>query len=167
MTQRYFTELAGFNMWANNIVCGWMAQLSDAHWQQHIVSSFNSIEQTTLHIASAEQAWLERFQGKQDIVWQQPVFKGTKAEVVSFWNTASQGLYDFISTFDESRLQEHLHFKRLNGEPYSMPWYQLFAHVINHSTYHRGQLVTMLRQAGFEGTGSTDLLLYFRTSIEH
>lgn len=162
MTKQYFSELAGFNIWANDIVCDWLLQLSDAQWKQHIVSSFNSIEQTTLHIASAEQAWLERFQGNKNIVWQQSVFKGSKEEVVSFWKNASKGLKDFVSNFDEAELQKDLAFKRLNGDAYSMPWYQLFAHVINHSTYHRGQLVTMLRQAGFEGVGSTDLLGFYR-----
>ena len=162
MTKQYFTELAGFNIWANNIVCDWLLQLSDEQWKQHIVSSFNSIAETTLHIASAEQAWLERFQGNKNIVWQQSVFKGSKEDVVSFWKNASEGLKDYISNFDENMLLANLDFKRLNGDAYSMPWYQLFAHVVNHSAYHRGQLVTMLRQAGFEGVGSTDLLGFYR-----
>jgi uncharacterized damage-inducible protein DinB len=59
-------------------------------------------------------------------------------------------------------LTKNLDFKRLNGTAYSMPFYQLFAHVVNHATYHRGQLVTMLRQSGFVNVGSTDLLGYYR-----
>ncbi len=162
MTKQYFTELADFNIWANDIVCDWLMQLGEEQWNRNIISSFNSISETTLHILSAEQAWLERFQGNKNIVWQQSVFKGSKEEVVNFWKHASQGLKDFISGFDENMLQQNLDFKRLNGDAYSMPWYQLFAHVVNHSTYHRGQLVTMLRQAGFEGIGSTDLLGFYR-----
>lgn len=162
MTKQYFTELAGFNIWANDIVCDWLIQLNEEQWNRNIISSFNSISETTLHILSAEQAWLERFQGNKHIVWQQSVFKGSKENVISLWKRASQGLKDFIGGFDENMLQQNLDFKRLNGDAYSMPWYQLFAHVVNHSTYHRGQLVTMLRQAGFAGIGSTDLLGFYR-----
>ena len=61
-----------------------------------------------------------------------------------------------------SSLEKNLDFKRLNGDAYSMPYYELIAHVFNHSTYHRGQLVTMLRQVGFDKVESTDMLAYFR-----
>jgi hypothetical protein len=37
-----------------------------------------------------------------------------------------------------------------NGDTGQMPYYQTFAHIVNHSTYHRGQLVTLLRQAGYD-----------------
>ena len=36
----------------------------------------------------------------------------------------------------------------------------MLQHTVNHSTYHRGQIVTMLRQAGANAV-STDFLLYF------
>ncbi|HRI20565.1 MAG TPA: DinB family protein, partial [Panacibacter sp.] len=74
----------------------------------------------------------------------------------------SEKLKAFISEFDENELQTKLDFKRLNGDAYSMPHYQLFAHVLNHSTYHRGQLTTMMRQVGFTKVGSTDLLGFYR-----
>ena len=70
--------------------------------------------------------------------------------------------HQFIDAFDESNFDTNLDFKRLNGDAYSMPYYQLFAHVVNHATYHRGQLVTMLRQAGFTNVSATDLLGVYR-----
>ncbi|MEO5581794.1 MAG: DinB family protein, partial [Saprospiraceae bacterium] len=51
---------------------------------------------------------------------------------------------------------------RLNGEPYEMSFEHVFAHVFNHSTYHRGQILLMVRQVGYEQVGSTDMLGYFR-----
>ena len=73
-----------------------------------------------------------------------------------------ENLKSFIEKFDETKLPVNLSFKRLNGDPYEMPHYQVFAHVFNHSTYHRGQIVTMLRQVGFAGVGSTDMVGFFR-----
>lgn len=163
MTKEYFKELADYNLWANNIACGWLEQLDDEHWKQHVVSSFNSIRETVLHIISAENAWLQRFHQKEQVEWLQATFKGTKDEHLALWKKTSTALKEFIDAFDEAKLNEPLAFKRLNGDAYSMPWYQLFAHAVNHAAYHRGQLVTMLRQVGFANLQATDLMIYYRS----
>jgi len=162
MTKDYFKEAAEYNLWANTIVCGWLEQINDEQWTKEIISSFNSIQETVLHIISAEKAWLERFKKNPNIVWLQNDFKGSKEDHIKLWKETSTELKAFIDAFDEKEFDTNLDFKRLNGDAYSMPHYQLFAHVVNHATYHRGQLVTMLRQAGFSGVGSTDLLGVYR-----
>ena len=161
MTKKYFKELAEYNLRANAIVCGWLEQISDGQWTKEVISSFNSIQETVLHIISAENAWLERFYKNPVTVWIQSEYKGTKDEHIALWLKTSEKLKAFIDEFDESNIGAKLDFKRLNGNAYSMPHYQLFAHVLNHSTYHRGQLITMLRQVGFTNVGSTDLLDFF------
>lgn len=162
MAKSYFLELAKYNLWANSIVISWLEEITDDQWNQKIISSFNSIRETVLHIASAESAWYERMILNDHITWYQKTFTGDKSEAMELWKSKSQLLLDFVHSFDESRMNEILHFTRLNGEKQSMPYFQIFAHVFNHSTYHRGQLVTMLRQAGYERVGSTDLLGYYR-----
>ena len=162
MTKNYFTEVAAYNVWANNIVWGWLDQISDEQWNQNIVSSFNSIGETALHIVSAETIWLDRLNKVEAPVWIQSTFKGSKEETMGLWKNATAGLKKFVDEFDEAKMMDILVFKRLNGDRYEMPHYQVFAHIFNHSTYHRGQLVTMLRQAGFTNVGSTDKLGFYR-----
>jgi uncharacterized damage-inducible protein DinB len=161
MTKQYFKELAEYNLWANTIVCSWLEQINDEQWNKEIISSFNSLQETVLHIISAEYAWLQRFK-KQPFDWLQSTYKGTKEEHIELWKKTSTELKSFVDGFDENNLNTNLDFKRLNGDAYSMPYYQLFAHVVNHATYHRGQLVTMLRQAGFTNVSATDLLGIYR-----
>jgi uncharacterized damage-inducible protein DinB len=161
MTKQYFIELAEYNLWANTIVCGWLEQINDEQWNKEIISSFNSIQETVLHIISAENAWLQRFK-KEPFDWLQSTYNGSREEHINLWKKTSAELKDFIDVFDENNLNANLDFKRLNGDAYSMPYYQLFAHVVNHATYHRGQLVTMLRQAGFTKISATDLLGVYR-----
>ncbi len=161
MTKKYFKEIAEYNLWANTITCDWLEQITDEQWNKEIFSSFNSIQETVLHIISAEKAWLQRFK-KQPVEWLQSTYRGTKNEHIKLWKDNSAELKAFIDAFDENDLNKNLDFKRLNGDAYSMPYYQLFAHVVNHATYHRGQLVTMLRQAGFRNVSSTDLLGVYR-----
>jgi uncharacterized damage-inducible protein DinB len=47
------------------------------------------------------------------------------------------------------------------GQPFAQPLWQMLQHVANHSTYHRGQIATMLRQLGTKAT-STDLIAFYR-----
>ncbi|MBS1746431.1 MAG: DinB family protein [Bacteroidetes bacterium] len=162
MTLSYLKELATYNLWANTIVCGWLEQIDDTQWKQNIISSFNSIQETVLHIISAENIWLQRLNKEPKTIWLQNEFNGTKEEHTKLWKKTSTDLKSFIDNFNENDLNTKLDFKRLNGEAYSMPFYQLIAHVVNHATYHRGQLVTMLRQTGFKNVSSTDLLEFYR-----
>jgi len=162
MTKQYFIELATYNIWATDIVCSWLEKISENQWLQQIRSSFNSIQETSLHIISAENAWCQRINNVENVVWLQKEFKGTKEEQITLWKTISSNLKKVIEDFDELQLQSMLTFKRLNGDEYTMPYYQVFAHVFNHSTFHRGQLVTMLREAGFTEVASTDLLNFYR-----
>jgi uncharacterized damage-inducible protein DinB len=160
MSKQYFTELAEYNIWANNIVISWLQQIDETQWQQPIVSSFKSIEQTVLHIVSAEYAWYLRMSNKE-FKWIGNEFKGSKEELIQQWKNASDSLEEFVKNMEEEKLEHSLTFTRLNGEVNTKQFYQMIAHVFNHSTYHRGQIVTMLRQVGFEKISSTDLLGFY------
>lgn len=163
MSKSYFIELADYNIWANCTVHSWLDKISEEQWNQPVVSSFNSIAETVLHVAGAETAWLERCSGVVSPTWLPAVFKGTKQETQEVWKKASQNLKTLLVNFEEKKLFDILKYKRFNGEEMEQPYYQLFAHAFNHSSYHRGQMVTMLRQVGFTGVGSTDMIVFFRT----
>ena len=162
MNKKYFSELADYNIWANNIAIEWLNQINNEQWKQVIISSFSSIEQTAIHIAGAEKIWIDRWTNVQNPVFLTAEFKGTKNELIEIWGKSSADLKSFIENFPEENYNQKLTFKRLSGEEYQMEFAQTFSHIINHSTFHRGQLVTMLRQAGFTKVSSTDLITYYR-----
>jgi uncharacterized damage-inducible protein DinB len=162
MTKQYFIELADYNIWANDIACGWLERVNNEQWNQHIVSSFDNLRETVLHIAASENVWAERMNGLAVAPWLPDTFSGTKADQITLLKMTSRKLKDFVLSLDESRLEEKFFFKRLNGEENLMPFYQILAHVFNHSTYHRGQVVIMLRQVGFTQLSSTDLSVYYK-----
>ena len=162
MTKAYFIELANYTVWANSITLSWLENISEEQWKMTIVSSFNSIEETVLHLAGAEKLWVDRLNKVTEPVPLAKIFNGDKSELLEVWRVATNNLKGFVAAFDENELKTPLRFKRLNGVEYVQPYYQLLAHIFNHSTYHRGQLVTMLRQAGYKEISSTDMLGFFR-----
>ena len=161
MTKDYFIQLADYNVWANDIVHSWFDRITDEQSEQVIVSSFPGLSKTALHTAAAETVWLDRLSKVAEPRLLMNTFKGGKKEVQDAWRSSSAGLKTFIENFDESKIQESVSFKRPDGKTYELQYYKIFAHVLNHSAYHRGQIVTMLRQVGFTGMSSTDLSTFF------
>ncbi len=161
MTKEYLITLANYNIWANTIVKNWVLQISDAQWNATVVSSFDSIAKTCIHIAGAEKAWLERWQLHQEIVFLVNEFKGIKEELIAIWENASKGILNFIENINEAYLDNSFSFKRINRETFFSKYNEAMVHVFNHSTFHRGQLVTMLRQVGFTNLSSTDMVTFF------
>lgn len=68
----------------------------------------------------------------------------------SIWETLGRDQVLFIEALTPQRLREELAYINLRGERYSYPLWQQLVHVVNHSSYHRGQVTTLLRQLGAE-----------------
>lgn len=160
MNKNYFLELAQYNIWANQKMTDWLSQISDEQWSQKLVGSFDSIEATAIHIAVSEKIWFERLnnQAKPTLMF---TFKGDKNDLIEIWRNASKNLKNYISKISEWDLKETFTYKSLEGEDFSKVKYQAIAHVFNHSTFHRGQLVNYLRQVGFSEVDTTDLIYFY------
>ena len=161
MSRDYFLDVADYNLWVNGMAISWLNQLSDQRWNQVITSSFDSIKQTTLHLVSAEKIWLDYWQQVPDPVFLSTHFEGTKEDLIQIWLQTSAALKQFVQVYPPENYQQSVRIS-WRGVEWQMAFWQTFAHFINHATYHRGQLVTLLRQVGFTNLSSTDLATYFR-----
>lgn len=161
MSKKYFIELSAYNIWANNRVCNWLDKISDEQWNQPVVSSFDSICKTILHIANAEKIWKERIIKQPDHEMLSETFKGSKEDLIKIWKELSLSFKKVIEGMPQDLFEQNLFYRNTKGIEYNLPYYQLLAHVFNHSTYHRGQVVTMLRNLDFMDVNSTDITTYF------
>jgi uncharacterized damage-inducible protein DinB len=62
----------------------------------------------------------------------------------------------------ELGLARVINYRLMSGKEGTSPLWQIVAHLVNHATYHRGQVTTMLRQLGAKPAQSTDMITYFR-----
>ncbi len=180
MTLSDIQTLFAYNRWANQRMFSALEKLSDEQFTAAMPSSFPSIRESVYHIVGAEWIWLKRWQGisprattpdtnvnsetlSQLTPVKIPTVKDlpTVATLRSFAGDIEQERQKFLSTLTEESLQSPLKFSDMAGTPYAEPLVQLLQHLVNHGTYHRGQVTTLLRQAGAETT-SLDMLFFFR-----
>ena len=156
-----FLELFDYNAWANRVIFDAVAQLPDEQYFRDLKSSCGGVHGTLCHIVWAEQLWLHRWLGKPNPAVPQGGDLRSLAEVRSRWETVDAERGSFVAAFTENRLADTRLVKPSSGGEYVHTFRQMFRHFINHSSYHRGQIVTFIRQLGAKPP-STDLILYYR-----
>ncbi|PYX97910.1 MAG: damage-inducible protein DinB [Acidobacteria bacterium] len=159
-TIAYFKELYAYNTWANDRAFDAAEPLHADLLKRDLGNSFGSLHDTFTHIVGAEWIWLERWFGRWPPALLQPSEFSDRKALRSKLNQVRLDREKWISTLPEKTLGADMRYRNLRGEFYSYPLWQQLAHVVNHSTYHRGQVTTMLRQLGAAAV-STDLLLYY------
>jgi len=162
-------HLFDYTEWANNLAMDAAAKLSDEHLCHDFGISHKSIFGTLLHMAGADWIWMERWHGRSPTrneawaLWTTDSC-GNLATLKDRWRDLVDGRTRFIAELDEERLNAELAFKLLSGDASSMRLVDQMHHIANHATMHRGQVVGMIRQLGFEPP-STDLLFYVRREV--
>ena len=158
-------QYAQYNIWANKRIIETMSELPEAATEQKINSSFTTIRATVYHTWSAESIWLQRLVRAQEQIWQEAVHFGDFKDACAKWEQASADLATYVNDQTDGSLQESISFFDRSSNPHTMTIYHILLHVFNHSTYHRGQLVTMMRQAGAEKIPGTDFIGYARMKL--
>ena len=171
--------LYAYNRWANERLFAALGELSDDEFVALVPSSFPSVRETVFHLLLAEWLWLKRWQGESprstadsDVSHatrhtSSPGGMPTARELAtlgalkSFAESIEQERNEFLRGLTEDVLQAPLQFSDMSGKPYAEPLVHLMQHLVNHSTYHRGQVTTLLRQLGEEGV-PLDMLFFFR-----
>lgn len=158
-------ELFDYNTWATQRVFGPVCALSPEEFQRDLKSSFPSIRETLLHFISAEWIWLSRWNGVSPSQAPETWDTSTAASLRSVWEKVNRDLNQYISKLTEADLNKVLSYRNIKGDPFSNRLPHMMRHVVNHSTYHRGQITTMLRQLGKDAV-STDLIVYYREKVK-
>ncbi len=153
-------ELCLYNHWANQRVLASVASLSSEQFTRSMGNSFGSVRDTLAHILGAEWIWLERWLERSHKALLPAADFPTVDTLRTRWETVEQDRNRFLQTLTPERLQQSLSYINLRGETSAYPLWQQMMHVINHSTYHRGQITTLLRQLGAEPQ-NTDFLRYY------
>ena len=151
-----------FNLWANTQIVEWLKNQPLESMTREVPSSFPSLHLTLLHIWSAEKAWLERLQQAPAQAFLFQIFEGTTEDVFDGLLKISEQFNNYVQALPAGLLAEICAFRLLNGTEDNRPRHLMIHHCMNHSTYHRGQIVTIARNLGLTDPPSTDYMRYVR-----
>jgi uncharacterized damage-inducible protein DinB len=156
-----FHLLYDFNAWANLRVLDACAALTPEQFTRDIASSFRSVRDTLAHIHGAQWIWLERWHGRVPTTFPSTADFPDLETVRRRFAEVDRNLVDYAASLNADDIQRVIEFKTMAGTPFAQPLWQMLQHVANHSTYHRGQVATLLRQLGAKAV-STDLIAFYR-----
>lgn len=144
--------LYDYNYWARDQQLQACAALSEEQFLRPLGNSFSSVRDTLAHLIVAEWVWLERWKGHSPTKAEAAPYDAatfpTLAVVEDRWRQIERGVREYLAALTPEPLLQPLNYTNIAGEPWTYPLWQTLVHVVNHQTYHRGQVTTMLRQLG-------------------
>lgn len=166
-----FRFLAQYNRWFNDRLYGACEQLTDAERRRDRGAFFGSIHGSLNHILWGDCLWLQRFASQG---W---AFRALPGELLRLppgavhgtviheeWLQLRQarGALDgaieaWVGEMPSDFPLSTMRYANTKGVPREHPAWQAMAHFFNHQTHHRGQVTTLLAQAGIDA-GPTDLI---------
>lgn len=156
------SQYARYNAWANQKIGEAILAQPEALFTAEVKSSFSSLRETLLHIWMAESVWWQRIKLQEVIIHPNENFTGSPQELINNLLQQSRQWEEWVLNASEASLTHEFIYRNLKSERFKNPVYQTLMHVFNHSTYHRGQLVTMLRTLGVTQIPALDFIQWCR-----
>jgi uncharacterized damage-inducible protein DinB len=163
MTLQDLRVLLEYHYWARDRMLDALEPLTPEQYSRDLGSSFRSIHHTVVHIYAAEWAWLSRWQGSSPTSLIAPESFPDRPAIRAAWTEHEKKMRAFLDRMGETGLDRVIEYKLLSGQTGASPFWQMLQHVVNHASYHRGQVTTMLRQIGAQPGKSMDLIAFYRT----
>ena len=162
MNREDLTTLVDYHYWARDRMLDAIEPLTPEQFTRDLGSSFKSIRDTVVHTYSAEWVWHQRWTGTSPTA-QIPFDRF--ADVPSLraaWNELESEVRAYLAGCGDAELEREVDYRNLAGVAGRSFFWQMLQQVVNHASYHRGQVTTMVRQLGAPGPKGQDLIAFYR-----
>lgn len=153
-------DLYCYDAWANSRVLDAVSVLTSEEFVRTVPSSYSSVRDTLVHILWGEWIWLQRWRGRSPPTVFDPGDFADVSALRARWEQLEAERMEFLGALTGERLAAVVSYVNLRGETWEYALWKQMLHVVNHSSYHRGQITTLLRHLGAEPCG-TDLLIFY------
>ena len=161
MNREYVHHLLGFHYWARDRVMSALEALTPEQYARPMGSSFSSIRDTMNHIYQAEWIWYQRWNGISPSGFPKDELPDLAA-LRAKWSELEGNIRAYLDDAGDAGLDRVIEYRLMSGREGVSTLWQMVAHVVNHASYHRGQVTTLLRQLSAVPAQSTDMITYFR-----
>lgn len=164
--KEWLSQMAVYTGWANQQLADFILSLPPELSTQETPSSFNTLQKTLLHMWDAQSIWWQRMKLQESVVPPSVNFKGTTRDAVAGLLHQNKLWENWVLTASPAMMDHVILYYNSKREPIKIRIDQLLLHSFNHDTYHRGQLVTMLRQLGVQKIPGTDYFIWSRKNVK-
>ncbi len=160
MNRDTINALVAYDDWANDRLLEALHSLSAEEFERPLSGSFHSLRATWANLVMAEWLWFWRWQGKPPAVVPAWVAEASREQLKDTLLEVGRQRREALAPLSDADLARRATYTNLAGDKsWELSVGQLLTHVVNHSTYHHGQIATLLRQLGRQGP-STDFVLF-------
>jgi uncharacterized damage-inducible protein DinB len=152
-------QLFDYNAWANQRTIAGCESISNEQFLQQVGGSFGSVRNTLAHIMDVEWLYHERWQGRAPATFPKAENYSSLADIKTRWKSIDADISRYVSALSANDITRVFEFRNTKGTVLRHPLWETMQHLVNHSTYHRGQVTTLLRQLG--GTAQASDMIYF------
>jgi len=148
-----------YNHWANEVLTGWLKSVDDQLLSREIKSSFPGIDLTLQHMIHAQNFWYAVISNSDINSLDEELRTGSVDWVMTELLKGSQNLINLVNTLNDDDLMS-----KVSSPGMTKTKYEFMLHVINHNSYHRGQIITIARSLDLtENIPNTDYDTYLWT----
>jgi uncharacterized damage-inducible protein DinB len=141
-------EQFDFNYWARDRQLQVCSELSSEQLTRHLGGSFKNLHNTLVHLVVVEWLWLERWLGNTPYPIPRAKEFPSLESLVERWTIEEKRMRSYLSGLVESDLEKEITCFSTNGEKWSYPLWHMMMHLLNHQSFHRGQVTFCFRQLG-------------------
>ncbi len=154
--------MTSYMAWANNVMLNSVSELPTEEITKPRKALFGSIAHTFNHILIVEEIYRAHLEGREHGYVSRntetsPLFEEVKTRL----HELDSYYVDLANTLNASELQEIIEFEFVGGGKGKMSRLEIFLHLSNHATYHRGFISSLLFQIPFSGDAN-DLSVFLR-----
>jgi uncharacterized damage-inducible protein DinB len=166
MTLEDAITLLDYHYWARDRMLDAVEALTTAQYTRDLGSSFGSVRDTVVHTYGAEWNWYLRWVGNSPTSMPDATQFPDVATVRAAWKSQEEKIRLFVHALASAgELGRVVRYRTLAGEEMQSVFSHMLQHVVNHASYHRGQVTTMLRQLGAPPPKSQDLIRFYREKL--
>jgi uncharacterized damage-inducible protein DinB len=156
------TTLLDYHYWARDRMMDAIGRLSADDYVRPLGSSFGSVRDTAVHIYGADWVWCERWHGRSPNALLRADDYPDVPALAAAWRDLEATVRALVAARGEAGTAEMFDYRSVAGMAGRSVFWHMLQHVVNHGSYHRGQVTTLLRQLGAEPPKSMDLIAFYR-----
>ncbi len=156
-------RMADFMFWGDQRVLTAACAINEAEYYAERGFSAGSLHKLLVHTMAGQWAWLSRWKRLDIRRLQDATDYPTRESLLNRWPQVHHDFSEFLTAQTETTLAAPLTYHNTRGDQFTLPLGELILHCLDHGTYHRGQVNSLIKLAG----GTPVAVNYFQFSLDY